>query len=92
MQGMYVITYLQACNAYGKTYEERKELLNFFWANSMLDPDYVDVGVLPLDSARSFVGRIHESLDTLATSLAEDPRIHVVYSHEFPISTALNMG
>jgi len=92
MPGMREITYLQPSNADGKTFDERRELRDVFWAATKLNLDYVDEGELPLDSARSFVKRIHDSLDELAVIVEEDPRLHVVYSHEFPVATALNIA
>lgn len=92
MPNMREITYLQPAKADGTTYGERTELRNAFWAAARLDPGYVDEGEYGVDSAQSFVGRVHDSLGELASSVSEIPGLQVVYAHEFPISTVLNIA
>lgn len=92
MSDMREITYLQPSKADGTTYDERERMRDTFWAASRLDPEYVDEGEVPLDSVRSFLDRVHSALGKLSATFEKDPRLHVVYAHEFPISTALNIA
>lgn len=92
MSDLQEITYLQPSKADGTTYDERERMRDAFWAASRLNPEYVDEGEVALDSVQSFVDRVHSALGKLAATFEKDHRMHVVYAHEFPISTALNIA
>lgn len=92
MSTMREITYLQSSKADGKTFEERRELRDRFWEATKQDPNYTDSGEQSVDSAHSFLMRIHHSLDELAKSTNNDSKLQVLYAHEYSIAAALRIA
>lgn len=86
------ITYLQPSRADGTIYEERAAMRDVFWAATRLNPGYTDAGEHDVDSANSFLRRIRSSLGELALLTREDDGVIVVFAHEYPISTAVNIA
>lgn len=86
------ITYLQPSTADGTTYAEKAALHDKFWAATRLNPDYIDEGEYEVDSANSFLRRVHASLGELAMLATNNDGVIVTYAHEFPISAALNIA
>ncbi|NCU37482.1 histidine phosphatase family protein [Candidatus Saccharibacteria bacterium] len=93
MPGLREITYLQSSRADGKTFDQRAGMRNEFWQLSLQNPNYVDEGEQAVDSVNSFLQRIRTSMGTLAAMATQNTEGSiVVFSHEFPISTAVSFA
>lgn len=86
------ITYLQPLRADGTTYDGRATMRKEFWDATKVNPEYKDDGEYPVDSANSFLRRIHRTLGNLADLAAQGDGIVIAYAHEFPISAAVSIA